>query len=44
LNARDATDKTLEIAFRGIEPSPELESKIREHVAKLERRFEHYHA
>jgi ribosome-associated translation inhibitor RaiA len=34
-------DKPLEIAFHGIEPSPELESEIREHVAKLERRFEH---
>jgi ribosome-associated translation inhibitor RaiA/cold shock CspA family protein len=30
----------LEIAFHDVEPSSEIESEIREHVARLERRFE----
>jgi cold shock CspA family protein/ribosome-associated translation inhibitor RaiA len=34
-------DKPLEITFHGIQSSPAVEDMIRDHVAKLERRFDH---
>ena len=32
-------DRPLEIAFHNVEPSPAIESELRQHVDKLERRF-----
>ncbi|HUJ45819.1 MAG TPA: HPF/RaiA family ribosome-associated protein [Rhizomicrobium sp.] len=34
-------DIPLEIVFHGIKPSLKIEALVREHVAKLEKRFEH---
>lgn len=34
-------DIPLEIVFHGIKPSLKIETLVREHVAKLEKRFEH---
>src|SRR5437763_14986623 len=34
-------DRPLEVAFHGVQSSPEVEAEIRDHVDKLERRFGH---
>lgn len=34
-------DRPLEIAFHNLDPSPAIEAELRQHVDKLERRFEH---
>jgi len=34
-------DRPLEIAFHNMEPSPAIEEEIRQHVEKLEKRYDH---